>query len=93
MSVQTAFDPWLKLRDMTSQRNDLIVLADHYDKMGIHAVQLLNELKDRPKASRETLEGLRGIVEFAHLRSKPLWEKVSQLEARMKEESERINHD
>ncbi len=92
VQVTTWLDPWLKLREKTSQRNDLFDLADRYSKMARLARQQYVALKDRPKSSKETLEGLIGIAEFAEARSKPLFDLATKLETELREESERLQN-
>ncbi len=94
MSDQTTWlDPWLHLREMTTSRNDLMTVADRYSRIQRLALEQLNDLRQRSKTTPETLAQLEEIIRFCGDKGQPLWDKLSTLDAKLKEETERLNHD
>lgn len=93
MSDGAWIDPWLKLREKTEVRNDIAEIASGYAKMSRLACQQLNRLKERPRTTQGTIDGLAQIILFCDERSKPLFAKLATLEAEIAEETERLNHD
>lgn len=92
MSDGTWIDPWLALREKTASRNDLLEIADNYAKMQKLAKRQLETLKERPKTSAATIEGLEFIIKFCEARALPLFEKVQTIDVQLYEETERLNN-
>lgn len=93
MSDGTWLDPWLKLREKTEVRNDIAEIADTYAKLSRLACQQLNRLKERPRTTAGTIDGLASIILFCDERAKPLFAKLATIEAELAEETEKLNHD
>lgn len=93
MTDQTWLDPWLKIREKTSHRNELLQIADRYSKMQRLAMAQLAELRKRPKSRPDTLAGLEEIIRFCGERGQPLFDKVAVLDAELAQETEALNHD
>ncbi len=91
MAEQTWLDPWLKLREMTAQRNDVQTVADRYSKLERLALAQLNDLRQRPNTRQSTIVTLTKFYEFAHSQAEWLWSEVVKLETALEQETERVN--
>lgn len=93
MADKTWLDPWLEIRDKTSLRNDILEVAETYNRMSRLALKQLNRLKERPKTRQDTLTGLTSIVAFCDERATPLFERLAALDCEISDMTERLNHE
>lgn len=91
MSEQT-FDPWLKARELTSQRNELHEVADLYSKMQRMATQQANVLRQKRGTKADTLNQLTAFASWCGMKGEPLWERIATLDKQIETELENSNY-
>lgn len=92
MSTDTTFDPWLKLRDLTSLRNDLALVLERYEKMRSYAIAQYQDLKERKGTATDTLDGLLGVTTFCSQKIEPIRARIEAVERKMEVETEKLNN-
>lgn len=91
--MSSIFDPYLKVREKTAQRNDVQTVADRYSKMSRLALAQLNDLRQREGTRQATIVSLTKFYEFAHNEAERLWPMVVQLDTEITEEMECLQNE